>query len=84
MKFWAALLVLLCGTTAWGQGVASLRGHVTDASGAAISGAGVKLVSATTDAVRDTVTDGNGAYEFLQLQPGKYSLEVAGGDRVND
>ncbi|NUQ27576.1 MAG: carboxypeptidase regulatory-like domain-containing protein, partial [Acidobacteriaceae bacterium] len=60
----------------FGQAVTSLRGTVTDPSGAVIPGANIKLISAVTGAVRSGVTDAGGAYQFQQLQPGIYALEV--------
>lgn len=78
MKRWFALLaVWLFSSLAWGQSVATLRGHLTDPSGAAIAGAKIKLTLAATGAAREAVTDANGAYEFSQLQPGRYSLDAA-------
>lgn len=77
MKLCFLFFVLVCAVPTFGQSVASLRGHITDSSGAAIAGANVKLISNATDAGRETISDGNGAYEFLQLQPGKYSLDVS-------
>lgn len=56
---------------------AALRGTVTDPSGAAIASADVIMTpSATTGAPVTTKTNGTGAYEFLGLAPGKYSLTV--------
>ena len=55
-------------------GTTSLRGTVTDASGAAISGAKVKLSSAARGFDRAATTGASGSYEFLQLQPGTYQL----------
>jgi hypothetical protein len=57
-------------------GTASLRGAVTDKTGAAIAGAAVKLTSADTGLVRVRTSGSNGSYEFLALPPGTYSLTV--------
>lgn len=77
MKWCSLFLVLVSAVSTFGQSVASLRGHVTDPSGAAIAAAGLKLVSTATGAARETTSDANGGYEFLQLQPGLYSLEAS-------
>ena len=75
-RFLLGCLVLLCAHLAWAQATTSLGGHVTDASGAVIPGADVKLSSPTTGAVRSGKTDHTGAYEFPQLAPGRYDLTV--------
>ena len=71
------LVLLLAGASAWGQtGTTSLRGVVTDQSGAVISGAKVTLANALTGLHRETETSNAGEYEFLSLAPGAYSLTV--------
>ena len=62
---------------AWAQtGTTSVRGTVTDKTGATIAGAKVTVSNAGQGLHRETVTDGTGAYEFLALSPGGYSLTV--------
>lgn len=61
---------------AWGQATTSLRGTVTDPSGAAISGAKVTLTNTATNAQRQTVTTNTGLYTFVAVQPGAYNLAV--------
>jgi Carboxypeptidase regulatory-like domain len=61
---------------AFGQATTSLRGHVTDPSGAAISGANCDLTLNATGATRQGKTDNTGEYQFVQLPPGEYSLKV--------
>jgi hypothetical protein len=74
----ALLTLIVCSSpTLWSQATTSLRGHVTDASGAVISGAKVQITLAATGATRDGQTDSNGEYQFLQLAPGRYSLKVS-------
>jgi hypothetical protein len=83
---WLALIVLalqLCATLTLAQtaasqaGSGSLRGQVTDPSGAAIAHADVVLTPAATSAVLiKTQTDGQGMYEFKALAAGQYSLTV--------
>jgi Carboxypeptidase regulatory-like domain len=55
-------------------GTTSLRGTVTDKSGAAVAGAAVTLSSDEQGQVRTATTQDTGAYEFLLLPPGKYTL----------
>jgi hypothetical protein len=56
---------------------ASLSGTVTDPSGAAIPGAKLSLTNQATGFQSNFVSDGTGAYNFNNLTPGKYRLEVA-------
>ena len=58
-------------------GTASLRGAVTDPSGAAVPSAEVTLESMTRKAARQTVTDTAGSYVFTSLLPDTYQLVVA-------
>lgn len=70
----ASLLAVTC---TWAQtGTTSLRGVVTDKTGAAIVGAAVTLVNTTQGFERKTATGGAGEYEFLALPPGTYVLTV--------
>jgi hypothetical protein len=71
-------VVLLVGVTcAWSQtGTTSVRGAVTDKTGAAIVGAKVTVINAAQGLHREVATDGSGAYEFLSLPPGSYVLTV--------
>ena len=57
---------------------ASLRGTVSDATGAVISHAQVSVLDTHNGFTRSYDTDGNGAYQFEQLPPGDYSVTVAG------
>ncbi len=68
---------LVFGCLAWGQAVTSVRGQVTDPTGAAIPGARVHLANPEINTSRDTVTNNAGSYEFLQVAPGTYTLTVA-------
>src|SRR5215510_3601132 len=57
-----------------------IAGVVLDPSGAAVTGAQVKLVSMATGLTRAVATSEQGAYSFLALLPGEYkvSAEVQG------
>jgi hypothetical protein len=83
---WAGVLVCML-RTAGGQAVtptlpdapqpatATLQGNVTDTDGAFIPGTKVALEDAATKAVlRTETTDGEGAYNFRAMVPGRYTL----------
>jgi hypothetical protein len=61
-------------TSAFSQDTASLRGTITDPTGAVIPGASISIKSADTGTVRASITDAQGAYSFLQVPPGTYKL----------
>lgn len=68
---------LITGSLTFGQtGTTSLRGTVTDKSGATVAGAKVSLVNTAQATERESTTGSVGEYEFLGLQPGVYSLTV--------
>ena len=61
----------------WAQtGTTSVRGIVTDSSGAAVSGAHVSLANPALAVQRETNTSTSGEYEFLALPPGTYAVSV--------
>ena len=68
--------VLAFAVTGWGQATTSLRGTVTDATGAVIPGAKVVLTNPSNGAKRATVSGPDGVYELLQVLPGSYNLIV--------
>ncbi|HTU36211.1 MAG TPA: carboxypeptidase-like regulatory domain-containing protein [Candidatus Acidoferrum sp.] len=69
-------VVFLWAAIAWGQATTSLRGTVTDPSGAAIPNATVTLSNTDTNIARTTTADTRGAYIFPDVLPGNYSLDV--------
>lgn len=82
-RFCQALLLLVLGvaffafsSSVWGQATTSLRGVVTDPSGAAIPNATVHLVNSDTSAERTGTTDQQGGYVFTEVVPGHYVLRV--------
>ena len=59
----------------WSQtGMTSLRGTVTDPSGALLAGAEVTLEESATGLHMTRNTDQSGAYEFPQIPPGRYTI----------
>ncbi len=72
-----AMVVLGLPNLTLGQGTsASLTGTVTDASGAAITGASVKIVNTGTNYTLMTKTDGVGVYLLRPIPIGHYRLTV--------
>jgi hypothetical protein len=59
------------------QGSASIRGHVTDSSGAVLANATVRLVRTDTNVTRVTKTNTEGFYKFVQLPSGDYALSAS-------
>src|SRR5579883_2619730 len=53
---------------------ATVLGTVRDARGAAIANAAVKLTNVDENTVRDTTSNEQGDYEFLNLKPGRYKV----------
>src|SRR5215470_2894690 len=51
-------------------------GTVMDPSGAVVAGASVEAMNQATGAVRQGMTDAEGNYRFLNLDPGTYSITV--------
>jgi outer membrane receptor protein involved in Fe transport len=73
-----ALLVTCVAASALAQSsTATLRGKVTDASGATVAGAEVDAVSTTTGFVHTTRAAANGSYLLAGLTPGTYNIVVA-------
>src|SRR6266478_2181074 len=73
----AMLLVLLVvGSSAWGQATTSVRGTIVDPSGKAVAGASVVLANSESKTERATTTGEQGEYQFLLVPPGTYKLTV--------
>lgn len=69
-------LVALFSLQGFAQSTATLRGNVTDSSGAAIGGAQVVARNQATGIERTTKSDETGNYEFFALPIGSYQVEV--------
>lgn len=75
----AILLALsVCLSAGWAQDAPSLRGAVTDPSGAVVPGAAVQLRGPGGE--RRAKTDNSGRYSFPSLKPGKYQIRVTAKD----
>jgi hypothetical protein len=71
---WLALC--LAGSAMAQTATTSLRGAVTDASGAVIAGAQVVLSNPSIGYSRSTKTNSQGAYEFAEIPPATYELTI--------
>lgn len=80
MAFIAAVLVLVlgpCALSAQEGGVtATLRGTVTDTSGAVVPGAHVTLTNSATNAIQTLDTDDQGIFVFAGLWPSSFLLRI--------
>src|SRR5580692_2043133 len=54
-----------------------VAGTVTDPSGAAIAGAGIKLTSKSNGAIKTATSGAHGEYRFSLLEPGDYQLSTS-------
>src|SRR6266446_9401793 len=68
--------VFLTSEAAAQTGTTSLRGTVVDMTGGVVQGAKVTLSDPVRSAERTSTTNASGAYEFLSLPPGNYSVSV--------
>jgi len=73
---WMLPLMVLLAVSAFGQTTASIKGTVTDGTGAAVVGARVS-VKGPVGIDRATQTNSGGDFEIPALPPGNYSVEVS-------
>ena len=71
-----ALFIFALGSQAWAQTTGSLRGSVTDSTGAVIVGASVTVLSQDTGISRVTETSAAGEYVVPLLAVGRYTIRV--------
>ncbi len=72
----AAFLLLISVSAMWGQTNATLRGLVTDQSGAVLPGASITARNQGTGVERSTLSDETGNYQVAALPVGVYQIEV--------
>src|ERR1700756_3998557 len=74
-------LTLCSNSLLYGQGtdLGTIRGTVTDPSGALVAQAAVTVTDTSTGASRLTKTNGDGAYEMFGLRSGTYTVAVQAG-----
>ena len=77
-KYCRSLLLTVGAASLWGQGetTSAIAGTVSDATGAAISGATVTVISTDNGMKRSVKTGEDGRFNFPQLKPGPYSVKV--------
>ena len=74
---WAAVFVVAA-PTAWAQtSRASVRGRVTDAAGAPLTGAAVRGARGDTGESRTVLTDDEGRFSIPELEVGEYRFDVS-------
>jgi hypothetical protein len=77
VKILVCLAVVLPGRSVFAQQITgSIRGTVTDPSGAVVEGAAVSARQSETGFTRATTTDHMGTYVLLELPVGQYQLQV--------
>src|SRR5580700_6837764 len=69
--------VLLCGTLRAQTSYGSSVGTISDNSGAVVPGAAVTLTNIDTGDRRTATTNAGGDYQFVNLPPGNYKVDVA-------
>src|SRR6185369_6211067 len=55
----------------------SISGRVMDQNGALIPGANIEATLAKTKLTRETMTDAQGRYRLIQLEPGNYLIRIS-------
>ncbi len=77
--FLVVTVFCLLSLRAFGQGetTSAIQGQATDSTGAAVSGATVTVTSLDTGSKRSAKTDDAGRFNFPQLKPGTYKVEIA-------
>lgn len=74
---WAVALLLFAAPGLWAQNVTgTLTGTVSDPSGAVVPNANVTLTNEATRDPRRTVTNTDGYFGFVAVQPGTYTVAV--------
>src|SRR5215475_8347384 len=77
LRTWSVCVILLTSFFfVYGQTTASLRGVISDPTGAVIPGAVVSLANTGTGFKRQSLTNEEGVYQFLQAPPGTYQVTV--------
>ncbi len=77
----AALTLLLSVGRAFAQsGTSTIKGSVTDQTGAAVPGATVTISNPETGFSRSTTTNNEGSYQFPAISPATYQLAVEAGN----
>lgn len=77
LNYGLPIAFFILATSGFAQVSAVLSGTVTDQTGALVSGANVTAKDVETEAVRTTVSDALGHYQFFSLSVGQYEIRAA-------
>ncbi|HZP17954.1 MAG TPA: carboxypeptidase-like regulatory domain-containing protein, partial [Terriglobales bacterium] len=80
VRLLATIASVICfGVLAYGQGtdLGTIRGTVTDPSGAVVANAAVTILDTSTGATRQTTTSTHGEYQMFGLPSGTYKITIA-------
>jgi len=75
--FLSFLILLLAGSATAQVSSASVNGVIRDPNGAVIPGATIVLTSVDTSVEHTSVSNGSGAYVFLDITPGRYTVAAS-------
>jgi len=72
-------IVFCFSTTSYAQGtnLGTIRGTITDANGAVLPNAAIRITDQATGISRDMTTNGEGNFEAVALKPGTYKVTVS-------
>src|SRR6476620_2119127 len=79
ITFTVAFALLCVAPFTFGQGtdLGTIRGTVTDSSGAVVANADVTITDTSTGSIRATKTNSSGEYQIFGLPSGNYSVKIA-------
>jgi hypothetical protein len=73
----AVLCLLSVHASGQGETTSAIQGQASDSSGAVVPGATVTIISLDTGSKRSATTDATGRFNFPQLKPGAYRVDIA-------
>ena len=76
---WCALSLVIAAVCVWGQGtdLGTIRGTVTDSSGAVVPNATVQILDLGTNRSREVATNAQGDYQASGVNSGNYKVSVS-------